>query len=273
MSYLINNQQKMNDVIFSDRNKNYGAYVIRSSYGGTIFKSLSFMILGFGIMMSLAFHYSNRNNTPQTKPSPTILNDSNIVTVFDMEPPKELSETKKPLENHGKTEAIVSDRLATKINDSLTVETNTLINTDEHIVSTLTTTGAGTEGDSSGSVGKGTGSVVSTVITESVSELYFVDTPPEFEGGLNALYKFIASNMVYPIGASEAGKEGVVHVKFVVDENGKVGSLNLLNKLGFGLDDEALRVVALIPKFKSPAKIKGKAVKVNYQLPIRYKLR
>ena len=62
----------------------------------------------------------------------------------------------------------------------------------------------------------------------------------------------------------------VVTHGFVVDETGRVGTLSLLNNLGYGLDDEALRVVGMIPKFKSPAKANGEAVSVYFQLPIKF---
>src|SRR5690348_2664431 len=55
MSYLINNQQKMNEIIFAERNKAYGAYTIRSDYGYTVLKSLSFMMLGVGSIVMTAF--------------------------------------------------------------------------------------------------------------------------------------------------------------------------------------------------------------------------
>jgi len=51
MSYLINNQQKLNDIIFANRNKNYGAYAIRSSYGNTMLKSLSCVVGGLGALI------------------------------------------------------------------------------------------------------------------------------------------------------------------------------------------------------------------------------
>jgi protein TonB len=271
MSYLINNQQKMNDVIFADRNKSYGAYAIRSEYGNTIFKSLSFVALGFGTFMSLAFYITNKNNLPDQKNEQLLLNDSNIVTVFNIEPLEEKIEPVKTIEKGAKPASSIATTLATRINDSLTVETNTLLNTEVKV--SATTTGTATTAIGSESLGTSTGSAVSTGTGSVAKEFYFVDTPPEFEGGIKALYKFIADNVNYPEVAIEEGKEGTVYVKFVVDEAGKVGNLNLLNSLGYGMDAEALRVVALIPKFKSPAKIKGQAVKVYYQLPIRYKIR
>ena len=76
----------------------------------------------------------------------------------------------------------------------------------------------------------------------------------------------------YPEEAIDHTKQGKVHVKFIVDEEGRVQYPVAMNKLGYGLEEEALRVVAGIPKFKSPAKIKGQAVKCYFVLPINFKL-
>ena len=86
-----------------------------------------------------------------------------------------------------------------------------------------------------------------------------------------ALYKFVASRLKYPNRALEEGKEGIVYVKFVVDEKCKVCDITLLNNTGYGLDEEALRVVNMLPNFKKPARIKGEAVKVYFQLPIKFR--
>jgi protein TonB len=60
MSYLFNNQQKLNDLVFANRNKNYGAYAIRSAYGSTLLKSLSCVIFGFVALMLGAYYFSNK---------------------------------------------------------------------------------------------------------------------------------------------------------------------------------------------------------------------
>ena len=84
MSYFLNNQQRLNDVIFSGRNKEYGAYAIRSSYGNTVFKSLSIVVFSFGSLMSLAFYFSNRNTPPDEKTVFPFENDSLISVIYEM---------------------------------------------------------------------------------------------------------------------------------------------------------------------------------------------
>lgn len=272
MSYLINNQQNLNEVIFANRNKSYGAYAIRSVYGNTIFKSLSIMILGFGTLLSIAFYYSNKNNTPDKNDYSLLLNDSLMVTVFDLKP-EDPMKIEPQLENKSAAaKTILPDNTIVRINDSVSVDTNSVLNNDPN-QNLTTNTGSIVIGNGNG--GGGTGNVttaVTSTLNVGPTELVFVDSAPEFEGGMKALYKFVSANVKYPEGASERGKGGTVYVKFVVDEKGKVGKLSLLNNVGYGMDEEALRVIAMIPNFKTPAKVKGEAVKVYYQLPIKFTL-
>ena len=272
MSYLINNEQKINDIVFASRNKNYGAYAIRSSYGNTLVKSISIMAFGFISLMGSAYYYTNKDNKPNQKTDGIIFKDSILVTPFDFKKVEEIEQPKQP-ENQQKQKTTTDVATSTRVSDSLTTLTHT-------VATSFTNTGATTSSltsiDGGNVASTGTNTTVSNTTTvvgnTVVSQGYEVDSNPEFEGGLAALYRFVGSKLKYPVIASETGKEGTVYVKFVVDENGKVGNLNLLNSAGYGMDEEALRVVSLIPNFKTPAKVKGKAVKVYYQLPIKYKM-
>jgi protein TonB len=272
MSYLINNQQNINEVIFANRNKSYGAYAIRSAYGNTVFKSLAIMILGFGTFMSLAFYFSNRNNTPEQNSNQFLINDSTMTTVFDLKPEEPVKAEPQRESTTPASSTTPPENTVVTINDTTSVETHSTLNNDpnQNLTNNNGHTGTGI-GPDTGSGGAGTGTVTTTVTTVP-TELVFVDSAPEFEGGLRALYQFVGNNVKYPVIASEQGKYGTVYVKFVVDEKGKVGHLSLLNNIGYGMDEEALRVIAMIPNFKSPAKVKGEAVKVYYQLPIKFKL-
>lgn len=273
MSYLFNNQQHLNDVIFSGRNKSYGAYAIRSAYGSTILKSLSITTFSFCAVMGLAFYFSNRNNPAPEKSYLPIDNDTALVTVFDLkreepEPPATASE------NPPATRVETSESRSTRIVDTVSAITQTVLNEESHPVHSIVTS-TSSEGTGDPAIASGGGSSTGTINfgrSEEPTELFTVDTEPEFEGGLKALYKFISSNIRYPEDAVDKGKQGTVYVRFVVDERGKVERVSLQNNLGYGLDDEAKRVVSIIPDFKTPAKVKGRAVKVYFQLPIRFRL-
>lgn len=99
-----------------------------------------------------------------------------------------------------------------------------------------------------------------------------VENMPEFPGGELALRKFIAENVKYPEDAKEKGIQGRAYVSFVIDKEGNVANVKLARGIGFeSIDNEALRVVSLLPKWK-PGMQGGKAVNVSYTIPIIFKL-
>lgn len=99
-----------------------------------------------------------------------------------------------------------------------------------------------------------------------------VDKMPEFPGGDNGLMSFITSNLRYPTQSQREGKEGRVMVQFVVDKDGKVKNTKVLRSINFEMDEEAQRVVNLMPTW-IPGEQKGEKVAVYYTIPINFKLR
>ena len=103
-------------------------------------------------------------------------------------------------------------------------------------------------------------------------EGYYTNVYPAYPGGNNALANFFNKNIQYPQEASDNGMEGTVMISFTVDEKGKVGSPKVTNqKLGYGLEEEALRVFNKMPSW-TPGSLKGKNVKTRYNLPVRFQL-
>jgi TonB family protein len=98
-----------------------------------------------------------------------------------------------------------------------------------------------------------------------------VEQMPEFPGGTKSLYDFIYKNIEYPAMARENNIEGTVHIQFVVNIDGSVSDITVLRGPGEGLNNEAIRVVGMLPKWK-PGKQRGKAVPVYFTLPIKFKL-
>ncbi|MFC0774410.1 energy transducer TonB [Terrimonas alba] len=95
---------------------------------------------------------------------------------------------------------------------------------------------------------------------------------PAYSGGQTALENYISNNIQYPQDAIDNNVEGVVKVQFGVDENGNVTNVSTVgNKIGYGLEEEAIRVVSKMPKW-TPGQIKGKNVKTWRTLPINYRL-
>jgi periplasmic protein TonB len=98
-----------------------------------------------------------------------------------------------------------------------------------------------------------------------------VESMPEFPGGEPALYKYLAENIKYPQMAKESGIQGRVFVTFVVERDGRVTDVRVLRGIGGGCDEEAIRVVAGMPKW-APGKQRGKPVRVQYNLPVKFTL-
>ena len=94
---------------------------------------------------------------------------------------------------------------------------------------------------------------------------------PEFPGGEQAMMDFVANNVKYPKEAMEKEISGRVLVSFVVEKDGSINEAEVVKGIGGGCDEEAVRVVKAMPKWK-PGKDKGKAVRVSFMLPIVFKL-
>lgn len=98
-----------------------------------------------------------------------------------------------------------------------------------------------------------------------------VEQDPEFPGGMEAMYKYLAENIKYPEQAKADGIQGRVFVRFVIEADGSVTNAQVLRGIGGGCDEEALRVVEAMPKW-TPGKQQGKPVRVQFNLPIIFKL-
>ncbi len=107
--------------------------------------------------------------------------------------------------------------------------------------------------------------------TEEVEIFGMVEEMPGFPGGEVKLMEFIAKNINYPKEAIEKGIEGRVFVGFIIDVDGSVTDVKLLRGIGCGCDEEAIRVVKSLPKWR-PAKQNGVLIRVPFQLPVNFKL-
>ena len=93
----------------------------------------------------------------------------------------------------------------------------------------------------------------------------------EFIGGLPALYTFIGSELKYPKYAQIRGIQGVVKVQFIVDTDGSIKDVKIKKGNAESLNEEALRIVNSMPKWK-PGRFEGKLVKMDFSLPITFRL-
>jgi periplasmic protein TonB len=106
---------------------------------------------------------------------------------------------------------------------------------------------------------------------EKTEEIFtIVENQPEPNGGYKAFYDYISNNLKYPRAAIHAGMEGKVFVQFVVEKDGSLTDFQVIRGIGFGCDEEAVRVLSSAPKW-IPGKQRGRPVRVRMILPIHFK--
>lgn len=98
-----------------------------------------------------------------------------------------------------------------------------------------------------------------------------VEEMPEYPGGEEALRKFIADKVKYPVAAADSSIQGKVFVAFVVEKDGSIGRARIARGVDPSLDKEALRVVNSLPKW-IPGKQRGQNVAVSFTIPINFQL-
>ena len=89
----------------------------------------------------------------------------------------------------------------------------------------------------------------------------------DFQGGMGAFGRFLIKNLKCPKGFIKADVSGKVYVEFIVEKDSSITNFNVLKSLGFGWDEEVIRVLKISPKW-IPAKDKGKSVRSKFTLPI-----
>ncbi len=99
-----------------------------------------------------------------------------------------------------------------------------------------------------------------------------VDVMPEYPGGFETMVKFLSSNMIYPKEAQKKGLEGRSLVSFIVEKDGALSNITVKKSAGKMFDDEAMRVVKKMPKWK-PGRKDGKLVRVHFNLPVQFSLK
>ena len=99
-----------------------------------------------------------------------------------------------------------------------------------------------------------------------------VESMPSFPGGDVARIRFLKNNLQYPTMARETGIQGRVYITFIVEKDGSLTNIVISKSIGGGCDEEAIRIVKAMPKW-IPGKQRGKPVRVQLALPVKFTLR
>jgi protein TonB len=270
MNILGNNSNKLNDVIFENRNKNYGAYEIRSSYNDSLKKSLLFLTSIVTLLFGSVI-INNKINADSVLEQPTIIDDlaANTLTystVVDMKPP-----VIEPVQNTAAAATAPTGGMPTQIVDVLT--NTTAVNPSNPISGVGTETATGTAPIGTETATATTVHVANTASITTNEIVVIAEEMPEFEGGVTGLMKYLGQNVVYPSLAREAGKEGTVYVSFIVNEIGNIENVKIMRGIGLGCDEEVVRVISKMPRWKKAGKNAGHPVKVRFNIPVSFKLK
>jgi protein TonB len=269
MNILGNNASKLNEVIFENRNKNYGAYVIRESYNDSLIKSLVYLSSMLVLLFGSAYVY-NKANTSETDEKIIIFSDPKLDQIeYSMK--LDMTPITQPVQNAAVAATAPAGAIGTTIIDNAPETTTVNIDNSINGVGSATATGVSATGTETSTTTIIT--IANTVPTASTEAVVVADEMPEFEGGVTGLMRYVGQNILYPQIAREIGKEGTVYVSFVVNETGNVENVKVLRGIGFGCDEEVVRVVGKMPRWKKVGKNAGHPVKVRFNIPVSFRLR
>jgi protein TonB len=264
------------DILFNGRNKDYGAYELRRKYDRRVRNA----IIGTASVALLAvggYALSNRLSVTErhtlSRPVVDVVKLRELTTETKMPPPPALpSSTPPPAKPTVKFLPPVIAR-----NDEVRPEDVPPRMSELENKSVGVTTAAGSEDGIDVSLipetGSGDALITATTERDDRDRIFsFVEIPPSFPGGEEALARYLGKNTRYPNIAAENGIEGVVVVQFVVDYEGNVKDVKVLTAAkGGGLEEEASRVIKSMPKWK-PGKQNGRYVSVLYSIPVNFRL-
>ena len=152
-----------------------------------------------------------------------------------------------------------------------------IVENDEEIVEEKIETSESTTEAISGPVAQVSGPVATgPVVVEEASDegeiFQVVEQMPEFPGGMDKLLEYLGKNIKYPTIAQEQGIQGRSIIEFVVNKDGSIVDPKVIRSLHPKCDEEAIRVIKAMPKWKPAINENGKPVRVKYTVPVQFKL-
>jgi protein TonB len=255
--------QSMDEIVFDNRNKSYGAFFLRQLTKrntlvaliivGTLSLLLtSFTFVDFGFLGKKSEELSVERVVTLAEPPP--LDETALPPPPPPPPPPPVRPTVKFVEMVvKKDEEVVDDEVV-----DVTAIDKDIATVDQ-------------EGDEDAEPIIEEIKVVQAPVVEEKKIHQFLEQMPEFPGGPAKLMAYFQQNIKYPRMANENGVEGTVYIKFVVDEKGEISQASVARGIGAGCDEEALRAVKAMPNW-TPGKQNGKPAAVWYTVPVKFTL-
>jgi len=253
-----------NELVFANRNKEYGAYVIRRDYD----KRMVIILLSLlGTVGAIYGTYEIIKHLPKEKVAPPPVDTSTFAVaappIDEDVPPPPPEDIPPPVE---KTIAFMPPIVV-----DIPVEDEIPIQEDMEDTKASTDTQEGSDDSFAPPV---IGEDKPAVVEEKPEEVFtFVEEEAEFPGGAKAMMQFLSQHVVYPDEAVEQQIQGKVYVKFVVEKDGRVSNVSVSKGMAAcpKCNDNAAKAVRDMPNFK-PGKNGGKAVRSYFQVPVSFVL-
>jgi protein TonB len=267
-------ERSMDDIVFDGRNKEYGAYRLRRLYEKNMSRGMLFGMVFFLLAVSSPKIISMVKNIMPEKKSELIMKEITLaepppIDPLKPPPPPPPEIIPPPIKDQIKFVPPVVKKDEEVLEEEPPPPTILEIK-DKEIA---TETKKGEEGGVDASLTVPDNPPAPPVLEEPKEEQPFsyVEQMPSFPDGTEAMYKYIYEKIKYPAIARENGISGQVIVQFVVSKEGEIQKAKVVRGIGGGCNEEALRVVAGMPRWK-PGKHNGRAVPVTFTLPIKFVL-
>lgn len=268
------NPATLEEIVFQHRNKSYGAYSLRTDYQNVIKKSLliGISIFGLAVLTPMLWAKVEIGGVIVVEASPQDLiiplPPEQVLPIEPVTPPPpKVEEVKIKMIDFSNLEIVDTNEEIPPIPDQ------DLLNTTDAKIGDKNQEGEVMEipTEDPDAAKANQPEMPIEVKIEDNNVHITVEQNPEFAGGMNALLKFLQKNLRYPTPAVNANVMGKVYMQFVVGQDGNISKVDVLKGIGFGCDEEAQRVVKLMPKW-SPGRQSGRAVAVKFTLPISFQL-
>ena len=264
------------DLVFEGRNKAYGAYRLRKS---TTKRNILAMV-AVVLLLIVAFVILTVKNFVDEQRAKVAMTQVAELTNYDQ--PKKKAEVKQ------KKVEVEPERVVERVKSSIKftapvikkdeeVKPDEELKTQDELMSTKTAIGTfdvkGND-DANGEILKAKEVIAEPEPPKHEEEnkvFDIVEQQPMFPGGPAALMKYLSEHTKYPVVAQENGVQGRVTVQFVVEKDGSISDVHVLRGVDPSLDKEAVRVVKSLPRW-TPGKQNGITVRVNYRVPVLFRL-
>ncbi len=269
------------DLVFEGKNKDFGAYVLRTGSTARHNKAMIYTLLGALLLVIGTIATVKVQEFIAERQIADAAEQEEVIVEMNNEEPEEPEQQKL---EQPKPEVLPEEVLNTvKVTELRIVEDEKVkkedeIKTQDELKETETAFGQkdndkGTEDRNVTRTLKEEVVVEKKTPVEEKKEEIFksVEQMPTFSGGDAALMKYLSSHINYPAMAQENGVQGRVVVQFVVTKTGKVGEVKVVRSVDKDLDREAVRVCKSLPNFV-PGRQNGQPVNVWYTLPVTFKL-